>query len=275
MGVAFYLDFDNIYLRIKEGYKDGTALSNFYSRPSNWIDQIINPADHKAFTFNKKRVYWNPDKFSQFRNHFVRAGFRTIDAPIYNGIGKSSVDDYMYIDIMHDLYTNANIDHFVIATSDVNFAPLITHIKESNKEVTLLPIGSLNYLLEKICPSVEETKFIEMLDYCSDNDILKTLPKTKVVSFPKNPTNADHLKNKTMLMIGAMRDINTKKVSEWCKSKGCILKIKRSSKLTNFVLIGDTIDKSMTEGVLRNKYLIDQSCGIIYSDQLRVMMNAK
>jgi ribosomal protein L12E/L44/L45/RPP1/RPP2 len=63
------------------------------------------------------------------------AAFELIEIPHVRQSGKNSADIRMVVDALDLCYTKAHVDTFVIVSGDSDFSPLVSKLRENNKEV--------------------------------------------------------------------------------------------------------------------------------------------
>ncbi len=93
---ALYVDFDNIYTRFLEA--DPEAARAFGMAPYRWVRWIENHAlrilygDGVRRRILKRMCYLNPQRYQEFRYHFIRSAFQVVDCPPLTTRGKTSTD---------------------------------------------------------------------------------------------------------------------------------------------------------------------------------------
>ena len=91
---ALYVDFDNIYTRFLEA--DPEAARAFGMAPYRWVRWIENHAlrilygDGVRRRILKRMCYLNPQRYQEFRYHFIRSAFQVVDCPPLTTRGKTS-----------------------------------------------------------------------------------------------------------------------------------------------------------------------------------------
>ncbi len=63
------------------------------------------------------------------------AGFELIEIPHVKQSGKNSADIRMVVDALDLCYTKPHVDTFVIISGDSDFSPLVSKLRENNKDV--------------------------------------------------------------------------------------------------------------------------------------------
>ncbi len=82
-----------------------------------------------------KRAYADWERYSEFKPTFHEAGIELIDVPQSRSSGKNSADIKMAVDAMELCYSKKHLDTFVVLSGDSDFTPLVSKLKENNKQV--------------------------------------------------------------------------------------------------------------------------------------------
>lgn len=165
---ALYLDFDNIFSRIKFIYGEDVAEQFVFNinHWMNWLEKQGLTALYKKQTnrvFHKKIVYLNPIAYKTYRMYFVQEGFRVIDCPPLTKQDKTSTDMCISVDMISDLYTK-QYDEFIILSGDADFSPVLFHINERSKKTLRLGIGPMSKIYANAASyCLVESEFINVL----------------------------------------------------------------------------------------------------------------
>jgi len=142
---ALYVDFNNIFLSLQR--KNPAAAVAFAEHPEIWLSWFEQgrhrvSVDAEPASASRRvlvrRCYLNPDRFSRYRWNFVRAGFSVIDCPALTVKGKNSADIYMVIDIIDALDHRTCFDEFIILSSDADFTPVLSRVRERDRSSTII-----------------------------------------------------------------------------------------------------------------------------------------
>jgi len=82
-----------------------------------------------------KKAYCDWDRYKDFKPQMHEAAFELIEIPHVRQSGKNSADIRMVVDALDLCYTKAHVDTFVIVSGDSDFSPLVSKLRENNKEV--------------------------------------------------------------------------------------------------------------------------------------------
>ncbi|MGD2141498.1 MAG: NYN domain-containing protein, partial [Burkholderiales bacterium] len=82
-----------------------------------------------------KKAYCDWDRYKEFKPQMHEAAFELIEIPHFRQSGKNSADIRMVVDALDLCYTKEHVDTFVIISGDSDFSPLVSKLRENNKEV--------------------------------------------------------------------------------------------------------------------------------------------
>ncbi len=82
-----------------------------------------------------KKAYCDWDRYKDFKPQMHEAAFELIEIPHVRQSGKNSADIRMVVDALDLCYTKEHVDTFVIVSGDSDFSPLVSKLRENNKEV--------------------------------------------------------------------------------------------------------------------------------------------
>jgi len=82
-----------------------------------------------------KKAYCDWDRYKEFKPQMHEAAFELIEIPHIRQSGKNSADIRMVVDALDLCYTKEHVDTFVIVSGDSDFSPLVSKLRENNKEV--------------------------------------------------------------------------------------------------------------------------------------------
>ncbi|KPK33141.1 MAG: hypothetical protein AMJ66_05790 [Betaproteobacteria bacterium SG8_40] len=82
-----------------------------------------------------KKAYCDWDRYKDFKAQMHEAAFELIEIPHVRQSGKNSADIRMVVDALDLCYTKEHVDTFVIVSGDSDFSPLVSKLRENNKEV--------------------------------------------------------------------------------------------------------------------------------------------
>jgi len=121
--IALFIDYDNIAIGLREAGGQTFEV--------NLILERILEKGRIIF----KRAYADWYLFSDAKRKLHEYGIEMIDIPMRRNIGKNSADIRMVVDALDLCYTKEHIDTFVIGSGDSDFTPLVSKLKENDKNV--------------------------------------------------------------------------------------------------------------------------------------------
>ena len=121
--MAVFCDFENIAIGARE------AKYNKFD-----IKKVLERLLVKGSIVVKK-AYCDWDRYKDFKPQMHEAAFELIEIPHVRQSGKNSADIRMVVDALDLCYTKEHVDTFVIVSGDSDFSPLVSKLRENNKEV--------------------------------------------------------------------------------------------------------------------------------------------
>ena len=138
--LALFCDFENIALGVRDAR---------YARFN--IEEVLERLLVKGNIVVKK-AYCDWGRYKDFKSDMHEASFELIDIPHRRQSGKNSADIRMVVDALDLCYTKAHVDTFVIISGDSDFSPLVSKLRENNKEAIGVGVkGSTSELLISNC----------------------------------------------------------------------------------------------------------------------------
>jgi len=121
--MAVFCDFENIALGVREAKYDKFDMKKVLERLLVKGSIVV------------KKAYCDWDRYKEFKAPMHEAAFEMIEIPHVRQSGKNSADSRMVVDALDLCYTKAHVDTFVIISGDSDFSPLVSKLRENNKEV--------------------------------------------------------------------------------------------------------------------------------------------
>jgi uncharacterized protein (TIGR00288 family) len=121
--MAVFCDFENIAIGARE------AKYNKFD-----IKKVLERLLVKGSIVVKK-AYCDWERYKDFKPQMHEAAFELIEIPHVRQSGKNSADIRMVVDALDLCYTKEHVDTFVIVSGDSDFSPLVSKLRENNKEV--------------------------------------------------------------------------------------------------------------------------------------------
>ena len=147
--MALFCDFENIALGVRDAKY--TAFD---------IQKVLERLLLKGSIVVKK-AYCDWDRYKQFRAAMHEAAFELIEIPHVRQSGKNSADIRMVVDALDLCYTKSHVDTFVVISGDSDFSPLVSKLRENDKEV--IGVGVKNATSDLLIANCDEFIFYDDL----------------------------------------------------------------------------------------------------------------
>lgn len=121
--LAVFCDFENIALGARESFKTPFDIGRVLERLLLKGSIVV------------KKAYCDWQRYGEFKRAMHEAAFELIDIPHVRQSGKNSADIRLVVDALDLCYTKAHVDSFVIISGDSDFSPLVSKLRENNKNV--------------------------------------------------------------------------------------------------------------------------------------------
>jgi len=147
--MALFCDFENIALGVRD--------ANFAKFD---MQKILERLLLKGSIVVKK-AYCDWDRYKEFKAAMHEASFELIEIPHVRMSGKNSADIRMVVDALDLCYTKSHVDTFVVISGDSDFSPLVSKLRENNKEV--IGVGVKNSTSDLLIANCDEFIFYDDL----------------------------------------------------------------------------------------------------------------
>jgi uncharacterized protein (TIGR00288 family) len=138
--LALFIDIDNLLIGLRES-----------GHPKFDVKLLISRLLEKG-KIVVKRAYADWSRYTEYKRAFHESAFELIDIPQHRMTGKNSADIRMVVDAMDLASNKEHITTFVIGSGDSDFSPLVSKLKENNKQVLGFGVkGSTSELLIDNC----------------------------------------------------------------------------------------------------------------------------
>ena len=121
--MAVFCDFENLALGVREAKYDKFDMKKVLERLLVKGSIVV------------KKAYCDWERYKEFKAPMHEAAFEMIEIPHVRQSGKNSADIRMVVDALDLCYTKSHVDTFVILSGDSDFSPLVSKLRENNKEV--------------------------------------------------------------------------------------------------------------------------------------------
>jgi uncharacterized protein (TIGR00288 family) len=121
--LALFCDFENVALGVREAKYAQFDIARVLERLLLKGSIVV------------KKAYCDWERYKEFKAPMHAAAFELIEIPHVRQSGKNSADIRMVVDALDLCYTKAHVDTFVIISGDSDFSPLVSKLRENDKEV--------------------------------------------------------------------------------------------------------------------------------------------
>ena len=177
--IAVFCDFENVALGVRDA-----------KYPSFDIELVLQRLLDKGNVVVKK-AYSDWDRYRSAVKGLHQAAFELIEIPHVSYSGKNSADIRLVVDALDLCYTKSHVDVFAIVSGDSDFSPLVSKLRENNKQV--IGLGVKNSSSDLLIDNCDEFIFYD--DLVRDKRRHKgpskaEKPRTTNVPKPPAPTDA-------------------------------------------------------------------------------------
>ena len=136
--IAIYCDFENVALGVRDAKFEKLDIQLILERLLDKGKIVV------------KKAYSDWERYKTARRPLHEAGFELIEIPHVSYSGKNSADIRLVVDALDLCYTKGHVDVFAIVSGDSDFSPLVSKLRENNKQVIGLGVknSSSDLLIE-------------------------------------------------------------------------------------------------------------------------------
>jgi len=153
--LALFCDFENIALGVRDAnfarFEIGDVLERLLVKGNIVV----------------KKAYCDWERYRDFKRAMHEASFELIEIPHVRQSGKNSADIRMVVDALDLCYTKSHVDTFVIISGDSDFSPLVSKLRENNKEV--IGVGVKNSTSDLLIANCDEFIYYDDLMRVSES----------------------------------------------------------------------------------------------------------
>jgi uncharacterized protein (TIGR00288 family) len=121
--IAIYCDYENVALGVRDAKFDQFDIQLVLARLLDKGKVVV------------KKAYSDWDRYKSARRALHEAGFELIEIPHVSYSGKNSADIRLVVDALDLCYTKSHVDIFAIVSGDSDFSPLVSKLRENDKQV--------------------------------------------------------------------------------------------------------------------------------------------
>ena len=121
--MAIFADFENVAIGAEQAKYDPFDISKVLERILVKGNVVV------------RKAYCDWGRYEKFKRSMHEANFELIDIPHLRQSGKNSADIRMVVDALDLCYTKPHIDTFIVISGDSDFSPLVSKLRENDKDV--------------------------------------------------------------------------------------------------------------------------------------------
>jgi uncharacterized LabA/DUF88 family protein len=121
--MALFCDFENVALGVRDTHHEKFDIKLVLERLLLKGSIVV------------KKAYCDWERYKGFKSTMHEANFELIEIPHVRQSGKNSADIRLVVDALDLCYTKAHVNTFVIISGDSDFSPLVSKLRENNKQV--------------------------------------------------------------------------------------------------------------------------------------------
>jgi uncharacterized protein (TIGR00288 family) len=140
--LALFCDFENIALGVRDARYEKFDITRILERLLLKGSIVV------------KKAYCDWERYKEFKPPMHYAGFELIEIPHVKQSDKNSADIRMVVDALDLCYTKTHVDTFVIISGDSDFSPLVSKLRENNKDV--IGVGVKNSTSDLLIANCDE-----------------------------------------------------------------------------------------------------------------------
>jgi uncharacterized protein (TIGR00288 family) len=165
--LALFCDFENIALGVRDARYAQFDITHILERLLLKGSIVV------------KKAYCDWERYKEFKAGMHYAGFELIEIPHVKQSGKNSADIRMVVDALDLCYTKTHVDTFVVISGDSDFSPLVSKLRENNKDV--IGVGVKNSTSDLLIANCDEFIYYD--------DLVRQQPKPRRTTRRKAPSN--------------------------------------------------------------------------------------
>ncbi len=123
LSMALFCDFENVALGVRD-----LGHERFDIKPI--LERLLLKGSIVV-----KKAYCDWDRYKAHKATMHEANFELIEIPHVRQSGKNSADIRLVVDALDLCYTKSHVNTFVIISGDSDFSPLVSKLRENNKQV--------------------------------------------------------------------------------------------------------------------------------------------
>lgn len=205
--LALFCDFENIALGVRDAKFARFEITEVLERLLVKGNIVV------------KKAYCDWERYKDFKGAMHEASFELIEIPHVRQSGKNSADIRMVVDALDLCYTKSHVTTFVIISGDSDFSPLVSKLRENNKEV--IGVGVKNSTSDLLIANCDEFIYYDDLIRASErrNPRKKKSEKKEVedksgAATPPVETRTDKVEKAYELVLETIDDLFSERSDE-------------------------------------------------------------
>jgi uncharacterized LabA/DUF88 family protein len=247
ISMAVFCDFENVALGVRD---------------ANYEKFDIKPVLERLLLKGSivvKKSYCDWERYKGFKAGMHEANFELIEIPHVRQSGKNSADIRLVVDALDLCYTKSHVNTFVIISGDSDFSPLVSKLRENNKQV--IGVGVKQSTSDLLVANCDEFIFYddlvrEVRRAAAKRDERKAQPQAKKPSDDRRKEELEARKVQALEMVVETFDALTSERGDTGKIWASLLKdtLKRrrpdfSETYYGFRTFGNLLEEAQTRGL--------------------------
>ena len=142
LNIAIFCDFENIAIGVRDAKFESLDINLVIGRLLDKGKIVV------------KKAYCDWGRYKAHRKAMHEAAFEMIEIPHISISGKNSADIRLVVDALDLCYTKGHVDTFAILSGDSDFSPLVSKLRENNKQV--IGVGVKNSTSDLLVENCDE-----------------------------------------------------------------------------------------------------------------------
>jgi uncharacterized protein (TIGR00288 family) len=147
--IAIFCDYENVALGVRDAKFESFDIQLVLARLLDKGKVVV------------KKAYSDWERYKAARRPLHEAGFELIEIPHVSYSGKNSADIRLVVDALDLCYTKGHVDMFAIVSGDSDFSPLVSKLRENDKQV--IGLGVKNSSSDLLIENCDEFIFYDDL----------------------------------------------------------------------------------------------------------------
>jgi uncharacterized protein (TIGR00288 family) len=202
--LAVFCDFENVALGVRDARYAQFDISKVLARLLLKGSIVV------------KKAYCDWERYKEFKATMHEAAFELIEIPHVRQSGKNSADIRMVVDALDLCYTKLHVDTFVIISGDSDFSPLVSKLRENNKNV--IGVGVKNSSSDLLIANCDE--FIYYDDLVRKKKKAKKPARKPAAKGPKSPAAGPTPKEETETLTQEALDLVMETLEALAEERG-------------------------------------------------------